>query len=73
MWLVRLYVCVLGIHSKDVVSIMHLLVALSRHFRSGHTLPRNVTIKRILLKQLDNKLDSNIVVDQITGDDVGPT
>ncbi len=64
---------IVGVHNKDVVSILHLLVALARHFRSSHTLPRNVSIKRILLKQLDNKLDSSIIVEQITGDDIGPT
>jgi parvin len=63
----------LAVHSKDVVAILHLLVALARHFRCPYPLPRNVTIRRILLKQLDKKLDSSIFEEQITGDDIGPT
>ena len=63
----------LGIHSKDVVAILHLLVALARHFRCVHPLPRNVIIKRIHLKQLENKLESSIVIERITGEDIGPT
>lgn len=67
------YIVYAAFHSKDVVAILHLMVALSRHFRCPHPLPRNVSIKRIFLKQLENKLDSRIIVDQITGDDIGPT
>ena len=60
-------------HSKDVVAILHMLVALARHFRCPYPLPKNVVIRRILLKQLEKKLDSSIIVDEITGDDIGPT
>ena len=62
-----------AIHSKDVVAILHLLVALARHFRCPHPLPRNVTVRRILLKQFENKLHSQIIEEEITGDDIGPT
>ena len=62
-----------AVHSKDVVAILHLLVALARHFRCPYPLPRNVSIKRILLKQQEKKLDSSIMVEEITGDDIGPT
>lgn len=63
----------IAIHSKDVVAILHLLVALARHFRCPYPLPRNVSIKRILLKQQEKKLDSSILVEEITGDNIGPT
>lgn len=69
----RLILVLTAIHSKDVVAILHLLVALARHFRCPYPLPRNVSIKRILLKQLEKKLDSSIMIEEITGDDIGPT
>ncbi len=56
-----------------MVAILHLLVALARHFRCPYPLPRNVTIRRILLKQLEKKLDSSLITEEITGDDIGPT
>ena len=62
-----------GIHSQEVVEILHLLVALARHFRCPHPLPRHVQIKRIHLKQLDNKLETSLFVEEITGADIGPT
>ena len=33
-----------SIHSKNVVSILHLLVALARHFRAPVRLPENVSV-----------------------------
>ena len=39
-----------AIHSKDPVAILHMLVAMARYFRCPYTLPRNVRVKRILLK-----------------------
>lgn len=62
-----------SIHSKDPVAILHLLVALARYFRCPHPLPRNVKIKRIYLKQLEDKLETRIFVEEITGEDIGPT
>ena len=62
-----------GIHSQEVVEIFHLLVALARHFRCPRPLPRHVQIKRIHLKQLENKMETKLFVEEITGDDIGPT
>ena len=62
-----------GIHSQEVVEIFHLLVALARHFRCPYPLPRHVQIKRIHLKQLENKLETKLFVEEITGADIGPT
>lgn len=45
-----LHCLLIAIHSKDIVSILHLLVALASYFRCKHSMPRNVVIKRILLK-----------------------
>ena len=38
------------IHSKDVVAILHLLVALASYYRCKYHIPQNVKIKRIYLK-----------------------
>jgi parvin len=38
------------IYSKDIVAILHLLVALASYFRCKHPIPQNVKIKRIYLK-----------------------
>jgi parvin len=62
-----------SIHSKDPVAILHMLVAMARYFRCPYTLPRNVRVKRILLKQLEHKLDSKIYIEEITGENIGPT
>ena len=39
-----------AIHSKDVVAILHMLVAMARYFHCRYPLPRNVRVKRIHLK-----------------------
>lgn len=62
-----------SIHSKDPVAILHMLVAMARFFRCPHQLPRNVRVKRIRLRQLEHKLDSEIYVEEITGENIGPT
>lgn len=60
------------IHSKDVVAILHLMVALARFFRCQLPLPRNVTIKMIHVKQLENRMETDLFEEVITGDDIGP-
>jgi parvin len=62
-----------SIHSNDVVAILHMLVAMARYFHCRYPLPRNVRVKRIHLKQLEHKLDSEIYVEEITGEQIGPT
>eukprot|EP00731_Ephydatia_muelleri_P029740 Em0021g263a len=62
-----------SIHSKDIVATLHLLVALARHFRCKLPLTKNVKIKRIHLVQRENKLDSTLFEEEITGSDIGPT
>ena len=50
-----------------------MLVALARHFRCPHPLPWHVQIKRIHLKQLENKLETKLFVEEITGAVIRPT
>ena len=53
------------IHSKDLVAILHLLVALARRFRCQYPLPRNVAIKRIHLKVgIDNEPRLALIMNQ---------
>lgn len=40
-----------SIHSKNIVSILHLLVALARHFRAPVRLPENVTVNVVVVKK----------------------
>lgn len=39
-----------SIHSKNIVPILHLLVALARHFRAPVRLPENVTAAVVVVK-----------------------
>ncbi|XP_003390571.1 PREDICTED: alpha-parvin-like [Amphimedon queenslandica] len=61
-----------SIHSKDVVSILHLLVALASYYRCKHHIPQNVKIKRIYLKQHQNRLETKLYEEEITSRDYGP-
>ena len=63
----------LAIFSKDAVAILHLLVAMARHFGCRHELPPNVQIRRIYFKQLEKKLETKLYQESITGEDTGPT
>jgi len=47
--------CVLfsAIHSKDLVAILHLLVALATHYSAPICLPEKVALKVILLRSLE--------------------
>lgn len=40
-----------SVHSKNVVSILHLLVALARHFRAPVRLPENVSVNVVVVKK----------------------
>ena len=41
----------LGIHDKDIVAILHLLVALARHFECPQKLPGGVTINTVIMQK----------------------
>lgn len=40
-----------SVHSKNVVAILHLLVALARHFRAPIRLPENVSVNVVVVKK----------------------
>lgn len=62
-----------SIHSKNLVAILHLLVALVRHFRAPIRLPENVTIDVIIVQKRDGILNHRLVPEKLTGtyDDLG--
>uniref|UniRef100_A0A2P2HX01 Beta-parvin-like n=2 Tax=Hirondellea gigas TaxID=1518452 RepID=A0A2P2HX01_9CRUS len=62
-----------SIHTKNLVSILHLLVALVRHFRAPIRLPENVTIDVIIVQKREGILNHRTVPERLTGtyDDLG--
>ncbi|XP_065224000.1 beta-parvin [Planococcus citri] len=62
-----------SIHSKNVVSILHLLVALARHFRAPVRLPENVSVYVVVVQKREGALNHRTVVEEITShyEDVG--
>ncbi|CAG4955254.1 beta-parvin isoform X2 [Colias croceus] len=63
-----------SVHSKNVVSILHLLVALARHFRAPIRLPENVSVNVVVVKKdAPNQLSHRTYIEDITTtyDDLG--
>lgn len=62
-----------SVHSKNVVAILHLLVALVRHFRAPIRLPENVSVTTVIVKKSGPKLTAEKFEEQITAvyEDVG--
>lgn len=62
-----------SIHSKNIVSILHLLVALVRFFRAPIRLPENVSVTVVVVKKAEGKLHSDRYEVQLTShyDDLG--
>ena len=55
-----------GIHNKDIVAILHLLVALARHFECPRKLPGGVTINTVIVQKKGGILLPQKVVEGIT-------
>ena len=55
-----------GIHGKDIVAILHLLVALARHFECPRKLPGGVTINMVVVQKKGGILLPMKVVEEIT-------
>ncbi|KAL3883026.1 hypothetical protein ACJMK2_029325, partial [Sinanodonta woodiana] len=62
-----------SVHSKNLVAILHLLVALARHFRAPVRLPENVLVYIVVVQKRDGVLQPRRVAEEITGtnEDVG--
>lgn len=61
------------IHSKNIVAILYLLVALARHFRAPIRLPEHVFIKVVTVQKINGQLHHKIVNEPVTSayDDIG--
>lgn len=61
------------IHSKNLVAILYLLVALARHFRAPIRLPEHVSIKVVVVQKVQGQLQHKIVMESVTSayDDIG--
>ncbi|XP_018335449.1 beta-parvin [Agrilus planipennis] len=62
-----------SIHSKNLIAILHLLVALARHFRAPVRLPENVLVPVVVVQKSGGQLNHRIIQEKITYsyDDVG--
>lgn len=62
-----------AIHSKNLVSILHLLVALARHFRAPVRLPEYVSVDVVVVQKSSGQLIHRTVRENLTAsyDDVG--
>ncbi|CAN7995312.1 unnamed protein product [Ixodes hexagonus] len=62
-----------SIHDKNIVSIIHLLVALARHFRAPVRLPENVVVNVVVVQKRNGILHPRTVQEELTStyDDLG--
>ncbi|KAJ8956974.1 hypothetical protein NQ318_012138 [Aromia moschata] len=62
-----------AIHSKNIVAITHLLVALARHFRPPVRLPEHVSVDVVIVQKIKGVLNHKILRESLTKayDDVG--
>lgn len=62
-----------SVHSKNIISILHLLVSLARYFRAPVRLPENVVVNVIVVTKKDGMLNSRRVQEELTStyDDLG--
>ncbi|TRY79346.1 hypothetical protein TCAL_05117 [Tigriopus californicus] len=62
-----------SVHTKNIVSILHLLVALARHFRAPIRLPEHVTVDVVIVTKRDGILLHRVIMEELTSayDDLG--
>jgi parvin len=62
-----------SVHTKNIVSILHLLVALARHFRAPIRMPENVVVDVVIVTKRDGGLVHRVIAEQLTAeyDDLG--
>jgi len=58
--------CVDSIHSKNLVAILHLLVALAKHYEAPIRMPENVVLKIMVIKKNKGNLTHRVVEEIIT-------
>lgn len=62
-----------SIHTKNIVSILHLLVALARHFRAPIRLPEKVVVEVVIVTKREGVLTHRVIAEELTSfyDDLG--
>uniref|UniRef100_A0A8C6SF48 Parvin, alpha a n=1 Tax=Neogobius melanostomus TaxID=47308 RepID=A0A8C6SF48_9GOBI len=60
-----------SVHAKSIVAILHLLVALSQHFRAPIRLPDHVSIQVVVVQKREGILQSRQIQEEITGNTEG--
>merc|ERR1712038_170109 len=62
-----------SVHTKNIVSILHLLVALARHFRAPIRLPENVVVDVVIVTKREGYLQHRVIAEELTSayDDLG--
>ncbi|MFT7816722.1 alpha-parvin [Arapaima gigas] len=61
-----------SVHAKSMVAILHLLVALSQHFRAPIRLPDHVSIQVVVVQKREGILQSRQIQEEITGNTDSP-
>uniref|UniRef100_A0A6Q2YT19 Calponin-homology (CH) domain-containing protein n=1 Tax=Esox lucius TaxID=8010 RepID=A0A6Q2YT19_ESOLU len=56
-----------SVHAKSIVAILHLLVALSQHFRAPIRLPDHVSVQVVVVQKREGILQSRQIQEEITG------
>uniref|UniRef100_A0A673Y0M0 Parvin alpha n=1 Tax=Salmo trutta TaxID=8032 RepID=A0A673Y0M0_SALTR len=59
-----------SVHAKSIGAILHLLVALSQHFRAPIRLPNHVSIQVVVVQKREGILQSRQIQEEITGNTV---
>jgi len=62
-----------SVHTKNIVSILHLLVSLARHFRAPIRLPEDVVVDVVIVTKREGILQHRVIAEQLTTayDDLG--
>lgn len=55
-----------SIHGKNLISILHLLVALAMHFRAPIRLPEHVSVQVVVVRKREGLLQTNHVSEELT-------
>jgi len=54
------------IHAKDIVAILHLLIALAIHYRAPILFPNNVNVQVLTYSRDGKQINKNIITEQLT-------
>jgi len=62
-----------SVHTKNIVSILHLLVALARHYRAPIRMPENVVVEVVIVTKREGVLTHRVIQEELTSfyDDLG--